>query len=149
MYIRNGFWVVVAALVIYYSNFFHHLFTNPNINELFFQISMTGYTIIVSLMIFTTFIMPRISGTSDIDEYNPKLVSIGAVVGFIGVISLIIAIWPVWGWWSLLIFISIWKGFFGLSVFLPSGDFGNALFMLINTGTVFSFYWIEHEGYFH
>jgi hypothetical protein len=125
------------------------LFKNPNINELFFQLSMTGYTMIVCLMVFSTFIMPRIAGTSDIEEYNPKLVPIGAAVGFISVISLIIAIWPVWGWWSLLIFIVLWKGFFGLSVFLPPGDLGNALFLLINAGSVLSFYIIEHEGYFH
>lgn len=149
MYITNGFWVVVAALVVYYTNFFHHFFRNPNINELFYQISIAGYTIIVSLMVFTTFIMPRIAGTDNVEEYNPKLVSVGAVVGLVSVISLIIAIWPVWGWLSLLIFISLWKGFFGLSVFLPPGDFGNALFLLINTGTVLSFYYIEHEGYFH
>jgi uncharacterized membrane protein HdeD (DUF308 family) len=149
MYLRNGFWVIVAAIVIYYSNFFHHLFRNPNVNELFFQITVAGYTFLVALMLFASIIMPRIAGTSDIEEYNPKLVPIGAVVGFVSVISLIIAIWPVWGWWSLLIFISIWKGFFGLSVFLPGGDIGNTLFLLINAGTVLSFYFIEHEGYFH
>lgn len=149
MYLRNGFWVVVAGIVIYYSNFFHHLFRNPNINEFFFQISMAGYTIIVSIMLFSTFIMPRIAGTYDIEEYNPKLVPIGAVVGVISIISLIIAIWPVWGWWSLLIFISLWKGFFGLSVFLPGGDIGQFLFLFINAGTVLSFYVIEHEGYLH
>lgn len=149
MYLRNGFWVLVAVVTVYYSNFFHHLFRNPNINEFFFQLSMTGYTMIVCLMVFSTFIMPRIAGTSDIEEYNPKLIPIGAAVGFISVISLIIAIWPVWGWWSLLIFIVLWKGFFGLSVFLPPGDLGNALFLLINAGSVLSFYMIEHEGYFH
>lgn len=149
MYLRNGFWVLVAVVTVYYSNFFHHLFRNPNINELFFQLSMTGYTMIVCLMVFSTFIMPRIAGTSDIEEYNPKLIPIGAAVGFISVISLLIAIWPVWGWWSLLIFIVLWKGFFGLSVFLPPGDLGNALFLLINAGSVLSFYMIEHEGYFH
>ena len=100
-------------------------------------------------MLFTTFIMPRISGTSDVEEYNPKLVSIGAVVGLISVISLLVAIWPVWGWWSLAIFMAIWKGFFSLGVFLPGGDFGNAIFLIINIGTVLSFYFIEHEGYLH
>jgi len=93
--------------------------------------------------------MHRISGISDVEEYNPKLVSIGAVVGLVSVISLIVAIWPVWGWWSLAIFVGIWKGFFSLSVFLPAGDIGNALFLIINIGTVLSFYVIEHEGYLH
>ena len=66
-YVRNAFWVAVGILTVYYSNFFHHLFRNPNINELFFQISMAGYTIIGCLMLFTSFIMPRIAGTHDIE----------------------------------------------------------------------------------
>jgi hypothetical protein len=44
---------------------------------------------------------------------------------------------------------AIWKGFFSLGVFLPGGDFGNAIFLIINIGTVLSFYFIEHEGYLH
>lgn len=149
MYLRNAFWLVAGALTLYYSNFFHHLFRNPNINELFFEISMAGYTIIFGLMIFSSFIMPRISGIKDIEEYNPRLVSVGAVVGLLSVISIIVAIWPVWGWWSLPIFIMLWKGFFAIAIFLPSGDIGNVLFLLVNTGIVLSFYVIEHEGYFH
>jgi len=95
---------------------------------------------IVCLMIFSTFIMPRISGIRDIEEYNPKLVSLGAVVGLVSVISLIVAIWPVWGWWSLLIFLFLWKGFFSLAVFLPGGDIGNIIFLIIVACTVLSFY---------
>ena len=149
MYVRNAFWIVVGVLTVYYSNFFHHLFHNPKINELFFEISMSGYTIILCLMLFSSFIMPRISGITDIEEYNPKLVSVGAVVGLVSVISLIVAIWPIWGWWSLGIFIALWKGFFGMSVFLPRGDIGNFLFLAINVSVVLSFYVIEHEGYLH
>lgn len=140
---------MVGALTVYYTNFFHHLFRNTNINELFFEISMTGYTMVVCLMLFSSFVMPRISGIKNIEEYNPKLVSIGAVVGLVSVISLIVAIWPVWGWWSLVIFICMWKGFFSLAVFLPGGDLGNFLFLTLNIGTVLSFYVIEHEGYMH
>lgn len=149
MYIRNGFWVAMAAVVIYYSNFFHHLFSNPKINEIFFEISMTGYTIIVMLIIYTTFVLPLCMGIKSIEEYNPKLIPVGAVVGVIAIISLLIAIWPVWGFWSFPIFIAMWKGFFSLSVFLPAGIFGDILFLVLNTGTVLSFYVIEHEGYFH
>jgi len=105
---------------------------------------MAGYTIIISLMLFTSFIMPRIAGTSNVEEYNPKLVSVGAAVGVVSIISIIIAIWPVWGWVSLPIFICLWKGFFSFSDFLPGGDIGNILFILINLGTVLSFYVIEH-----
>lgn len=93
--------------------------------------------------------LPVFFGVKDIEEYNPKLIPIGAVSGVVGVVSLLIAIWPVWGWTSLLIFLSLWKGFFSMSAFLPGGQFGNLLFLILITGTIFSFYIIEHEGYFH
>jgi hypothetical protein len=110
---------------------------------------MCGYTMIVLLIIYTSFILPLVYKINSVEEYNPKLIPIGAVVGLVSVVSLIIAIWPVWGFSSLLIFIALWKGFFSLSVFLPSGQIGNILFIGINVGTILSFYVIEHEGYFH
>eukprot|EP00919_Chromeraceae_sp_WS-2016_P058238 GHVR01138364.1.p1 GENE.GHVR01138364.1~~GHVR01138364.1.p1 ORF type:complete len:111 (+),score=0.54 GHVR01138364.1:3795-4127(+) len=110
---------------------------------------MAGYTIIVALIIYSSFILPIFYGIKSIEEYNPKLVPLGAVVGVVSVVSLLIAIWPIWGFSSILIFITLWKGFFSLAVFLPGGYFGNILFFMINIGTVFSFYVIEHEGYFH
>jgi hypothetical protein len=98
---------------------------------------------------YTSLVLPYIYKVKSIEEYNPRLIPIGAVIGVISVLSLLIAIWPVWGFTSFLIFISLWKGFFGLSVFLPSGPLGtnvfilgDLLFMAINVGAVLSFYWI-------
>lgn len=58
MYVQSAIWLGVAVLAVYYSNFFHHLFRNPKINEVFFQISMTGYTMIVMLIIYSSFVLP-------------------------------------------------------------------------------------------
>lgn len=124
MYLKNAFWVSVGAAVLYYSNFFHHLFLNPKINPVFFEISMAGYTAIVFLILYSSFILPIFYGITSIEEYNPKLIPIGAVVGVVAVISLLIAIWPVWGFSSFPIFIALWKGFFSLSVFMPRGKIG-------------------------
>lgn len=73
----------------------------------------------------------------------------GAVFGVMAVICLLIAIWPVWGFTSLIIFFLLWKGFFEISTFLPGGDFGGILFIIINVLAVFSYKIIEHEGYLH
>jgi hypothetical protein len=69
---------------------------------------------------------------------------------------LIIAIWPVWGFTSLFLFVALWKGFFSLAVFLPVGIvgiiyviLGDILFIILNSGTVLSFYLIEHDGFLH
>lgn len=108
---------------------------------------MAGYTIITMLILYSSIVLPYFYKIKSIEEYNPKLIPVGAVVGVISVISLIIAIWPVWGFTSLLIFIALWKGFFSMPMFLPSGPvsnfyliLGDGLFLLINVGTVLSFY---------
>lgn len=129
MYVQSAAWLAIGVLAVYYSNFFHHLFHNPKINEVFFQISMAGYTMIVMLIIYSSFVLPYWFKVKSIEQYNPKLIPIGAVVGVVSVISLIIAIWPVWGFTSLLLFIAMWKGFFSLSTFLPVGPIGN-LFLI-------------------
>ena len=36
LYVKSAFWVIIGAGTVYYTNFFHHLFKNPNINDLFF-----------------------------------------------------------------------------------------------------------------
>ena len=149
MYIKNTIWLAIGIATIYYSNFFHHLFRNPKVNPLYFEISMAAYTIIALLILYTTFVLPIFFKIQNIEEYNPKLIPIGAIAGVIAVISLLISIWPIWGFTSLLIFLALWKGFFALSIFLPGGYFGSLLFLLINAGTILSFYIIEHEGYFH
>ena len=105
---------------------------------------MAGYTIIGLLILYTTFVLPVFFGVKEVEDYNPKLIPIGAVAGVVAVVSLLIAIWPVWGFSSILIFVCLWKGFFGISVFLPGGQLGNFLFLLINSGTILSFYVIEH-----
>lgn len=149
LYATNFFWVAVAVAVIYYSNFFHNLFHNPKINELFFQVSITGYTIMVMFIIYTTFVLPNCMGVNSVEDYNPKLISVGLVVSIISILSLLVAIWPIWGFTSILIFIALLKGFFALQVFLPAGNFGNILFFVITTGSVLSFYIIDHQGYLH
>lgn len=101
---------------------------------------MAAYTILVLLILYTTFILPVFYKVDNIEEYNPKLIPIGAITGVTGVISLLVAIWPIWGFTSLLIFIAMWKGFFAISTFLPSGHLGSLLFLMLNTGTVLSFY---------
>lgn len=126
-YFKSAFWVGLAVMAVYYSNFFHNLFKNPKINEIFFQISMAGYTMIVMLILYSSIVLPYIYKIKSIEEYNPKLIPVGAVVGVIAVISLLIAIWPVWGFTSLLIFVALWKGFFSLTAFLPAGPIGTSM----------------------
>ena len=90
---------------------------------------MAGYTALVLLILYTSFVLPLLYGITSIEEYNPKLIPVGAVVGVVAVISLLIAIWPVWGFTSLPIFIALWKGFFSMSVFMPSGKIGKICLM--------------------
>ena len=124
MYMKNLFWVGLGGATLYYSNFFHHLFHNPNINQVFFEISMAGYTAIFMLILYTTFVLPICYGINSIEDYNPKLIPVGAVAEVVAVVSLLIAISPVCGFSSFPIFIALWKGFFSMSVFMPGGKIG-------------------------
>lgn len=67
MYAQSAFWLGLGILAIYQSNFFHNLFRNPKINELFFQISMAGYTVIVALILYSSFILPYFYGIKSIE----------------------------------------------------------------------------------
>jgi hypothetical protein len=94
-------------------------------------------------------VLPHYYKVDDVEEYNPKLIRVATVFGVAAVISLLIAIWPVWGYTTLLIFFFLWKGFFEISMFLPGGDIGGVLFILVNVLAVMSYKIIDHEGYIH
>ena len=61
-YVKSAFWVGLGVVAIYYSNFFHHLFTNPKIHPLFFEICIAAYTMIILLILYITFILPVFFG---------------------------------------------------------------------------------------
>lgn len=136
-------------MCLYYTNFFYQLFHSPKIFEPFFTISMVCYTVIIVLTLYISFVLPHLYKVESVEEYNPKLIRVATVFGVIAVVTLLIAIWPVWGWTSLLIFFFLWKGFFEVSAFLPGGDIGGVLFVLVNVLAVLSYKIIDHEGYMH
>lgn len=142
-------WVSLAAGCLYYTNFFHHLFHNPKILEPYFTISIACYSVIIVLTLFISFVLPHVYKIENVEDYNPRLIPIATVFGVVAIICLLIAIWPVWGYTSLLVFVLLWKGFFEVSAFLPGGDLGGILFVLVNVLAVFSYKVIEHEGYLH
>jgi hypothetical protein len=105
---------------------------------------MTCYTVIIIVTLYIVFVLPRLYGIKNIEEYNPRLIPVITVFGVVGVVSLLVAIWPVWGWTSLVIFFLMWKGFFEVEMFLPDGDLGGLLFILVNLLAVFSYKIIGH-----
>lgn len=143
--LMNGLWIAAAILTVYFTSFFHNFFTNPDISQFFYLATAAGYATIVSMTIFTMFIMRKVLGTDNI-ENCPRLLMFGSFASLVTLVSLTIAIWPVWSWFSPLITIIIWKGFFGIPVFLPEGNLGKVLSLLINLGSLLIFYWIEREN---
>lgn len=86
---------------------------------------MAGFTMSIFLVLYSAIVIPYLYGVN-VEEYNPKLISIGTVTGIISIISLLITIWPIWGWTSILIFLALFKGFMSLAVLLPSDNIGTA-----------------------
>lgn len=110
---------------------------------------MVCFCIVFVITLFITFALPHIYKIDSVEDYNHRLIPIATVFGVVAVICMLIAIWPVWGYTSLLVFFLLWKGFFEVSTLLPGGDLGSILFILINVLAIFSYKFIEHEGYMH
>ncbi|KAL4474198.1 hypothetical protein ABPG72_001737 [Tetrahymena utriculariae] len=148
--VESALWVLGAAGTIYYSNFFHVFFYHEQINILFSNIFLFCVALNVVFGLYAAFVMPYILKIDKpIDEYQPKIVYIGAASGFIGFITLVIAIWPAFGWYSPPMVFVMFLGYLNTSAFLPSNGLGSVLFGLIFIGAFYSHYFIPHNGHLH
>lgn len=104
----------------------------------------------VSLTFYVGIFLPYIQGIKeDVETYNPKLVTMGAVSGFLMVFSLIIAGWPVWGWYILPMVFVMFLGYISTLHFLPNNGIGSFVFFSIFFLAIASACIIAHEGYWH
>lgn len=144
--LHSIFWVFLSVATIYYSNFFYNLWQNPQINTLFFSISLTSFGIFSTLTIYATFFTPSFD---DIEITSPNLIPTATIFGFICFNSTLIAIWPVWGWYSPLMLITLMMGYLMAGTFLPKGNIGSALYLFLLIGSFFSSRIIPHSGLLH
>ncbi len=146
----NLFWLGVIGLVIYYSNFFRHLFFNPNCNQPLLQVAFTLYGVSASILAYFVVYVCHIQGvTQSITDYNPALVYAATISGVFANVLLLLGIWPVFGLKSLVLDILLLKGFFIIAAMTPSGTKGEIVFILANLAVAGTGLYWEHEGYLH
>jgi hypothetical protein len=75
--------------------------------------------------LYVCFVLPMVFKITNVEDYNPKLITVGATAGAVAILTLLIAIWPVWGFTSFWMFGILWKGFWELASLMPRGRWSN------------------------
>jgi hypothetical protein len=98
------------------------------------------------MTLYVTFVLQDFD---EIEVIAPKLVPVASTVGFIAFISAIIAFWPVWGWYTPCMMFVMMMGYLMAGSFMPKGQFGSIVFLMVFIGSVFSSRFIAHQGLLH
>ena len=139
-------WVLASVFVVYYSNFFHNIWENEKINNLFFAMSLISFGVFSSISVYATFLTPSFD---DLEITSPRLIPAATIFGFICFNSTLIAIWPVWGWYSPPMLVTMMMGYLMVGTFLPKGNLGSGLYLVMLVGSFFSSRFIPHSGLLH
>ena len=142
------FWIAVACLIVYKTNFFRQLWENDDINEVFMSLALICLGINVSLMFYVTLIRP-LQGLDDNLENLPSLIPIMSVAGVLLPIFLILAIWPIWGILSPVYIFVLTMGYIFVLTFLPGGMIGTILFWVLTGAVGAMSHLIPHAGHEH
>ena len=78
-------------------------------------------------MFVSGFVLPfyNING---IEEYNPKIIYVGAFTGLISFLGFSVAMWPVYGWLTIPIMFIMFVGYLNIGTFIPANMCGSLLF---------------------
>jgi len=148
--ITAAFWVGLACLMIWYTNFFRVIWESPLVNRTYFYIALACLMFNMSLLFYLAIWCSAVKGIEDPWEtQNPKTIPVMAVVGFTTMLMFFFAFWPVWGIMTLVMQLIFFLGFINSGHFLPSGTPGSILMFVIFFGAFFTSELIPHEGLAH
>ncbi|CAG9328176.1 unnamed protein product [Blepharisma stoltei] len=139
-------WIVLAVVVLYYSNFFLVIWESTKVNQLFFSLTMMTFGIMTAMTLYVSFILPS---HEDIEVTAPRLIPLASAIGGFCYLCAHIAFWPIWGWYTPFILFSLMLGYIMLGTFMPKNSFGSVLFLAIFIFAVISFRYIPHKGLLH
>jgi hypothetical protein len=142
--------VSLAILIIYYSNFFKNLFHNGKVDQFSFYISMTLYIAALGIFTYLCAYLPYYGINEDQwDTHCPNAIPAATLLGVLAMITIIISIYPVWGLLAIPMVIIMKLGLVMSVNFVPCGEVGSLIFILIVVVALTSGFFIEHEGYLH
>lgn len=147
-YAQAVFWIGIAGLVVYKTNFFRQLWENDDINQAFMSLTLICLGINMSLLFYVTAIRP-LQGLDDNLESIPALIPIMTFAGVLLPIFLILAIWPVWGFLSPVYIFVMTMGYIFALTFLPGGKVGTIIFWILSIAAATLSHLIPHAGHAH
>lgn len=142
------FWVSLASLIIYKTNFFRQLWENEEISSMFLNLGLVCIGLNCTILSYVTVVRP-LKGLSDDLEECPNLVPVMAAAGVLTPILMTVAIWPVWGFLSPIYIFILSFGYIFALTFLPGGKFGTVLFWILMVGLATMSHLIPHENHEH
>ena len=146
--IQALFWIALAGLIVYKTNFFRQLWENEDINSVFMSLTLICLGLNLTLLFYVTAIRP-LQGLDDNIESIPALIPIMTVVGVLLPIFLIMAIWPIWGFLSPIYIFIMSMGYIFVLTFLPGGTIGTITFWVLTIAVATFSHLIPHAGHEH
>ncbi|CAI2377392.1 unnamed protein product [Moneuplotes crassus] len=140
-------WVLVAAFVIYKTNFFRVIWEHPYRNIIFLDICVIGLTIYLVMVVYLTLFLPIFRGIENWEEVYPNVIPFLSIVGVVTFFSSFLAFFPIWGFLTVPIILVIFMGYSMSLTFLPGGYFGTLLALLLLFGMSATSHYIPHEGH--
>ena len=141
-----GFWVGVAGVTLYLSNFFLVIWEHSQVNQEFFGLTLILFGLFSSLLIYASFGVP--AGV-EIEDAVPYIIPTMTVIGVACFITSHAAFWPVWGWWTPPIILLILNGYLNAAHFTPKNSLGSIVFIAYVVIGLLSWRVIPHAGHLH
>ncbi|TNV75939.1 hypothetical protein FGO68_gene13910 [Halteria grandinella] len=143
-------WLLFAAFIVYKTNFFRELWENPHRVMFFFDLSLIGFGINISVMLYMTVYLPLVRGVPgeslDLEKECPQLIPVITICGIVSFFCMIFALWPIWGFLTPIIMFILFMGATMSMIFLPPGMLGTLVFWSIIIFLATASHLIPHEA---
>ena len=149
--VQGVFWVALAVLTIYWTNFFRVIWESPLILHSYLYLGLTTLFFNMSLIAFLALYCESYLGVDrPWETLYPQAIPMMMVMGIATFVLFYAAFYPVWGWFlSAGIQFVFFVGYLNAGQFLPSGVCGSILMLVIFFGAFFTSVLVPHEGLAH
>lgn len=145
-----AFWVGLACLMIYWTNFFRVIWESPFVNRTYLHLAFACLAFNISMLAYLSLWCHAVKGVDEPwEKENKKAVPVMAVVGCLTAVLFFFAFWRVWGFLTIVIQVVFFFGYINAAHFLPSGTIGTVMMFVIFFGAFFTSEMIPHEGLAH
>ena len=148
-YVHAFLSVALAVFIIYYTNLFYNLYFNPKIKKYYLYSSAILFITDIMTFMYIYLYLPIIKKYDEnkVEKEFDEVVPYCTIIGIAALGCLMISMWSVYGWVSIPIVLFIFWGIAMSANIISSGVLGNIFFFCLVTGMLFSYKFIEGEGW--